>query len=288
MSEHALGLPRRFAALVKIEHTVFALPFAYVGALLAVDAVPSAADLLWITLAMVGARSLAMALNRMVDAEIDARNPRTAGRELPRGALSRTQVWVFCAISLAVFLVAVWQLDPLVRWLWPIPVAGFVVYPYLKRFTWLSHLWLGAVDGLAPVGAWVALTGELPWEAWTLGAAVAAWIAGFDLFYSLFDAEVDRREGLHSWATRWGERGVFRGARALHALTVSLLAVAGLGLPVGPFYWAGVVIVAVLLAYEHSLIRPGDLRRLDTSFFTVNGVISVVFFVFVALDVLVR
>ena len=286
MSEHALGLPRRFAALVKLEHTVFALPFAYVGALLAVRAVPSAGDLLWITLAMVGARSLAMALNRIVDAEIDARNPRTAGRELPRGALSRTQVWVFSAVSLAVFLVAVWQLDPLVRWLWPIPVAGFVVYPYLKRFTWLSHLWLGAVDGLAPVGAWVALTGELPLEAWILGAAVAAWIAGFDLFYSLFDAEVDRREGLHSWATRWGDRGVFRGARALHVLTVALLAAAGLGLEVGFFYWAGVVAVAVLLAYEHSLVRPGDLRRLDAAFFTVNGLISVAFCAFVFADVL--
>jgi 4-hydroxybenzoate polyprenyltransferase len=286
MSEQALGLPRRFAALVKIEHTVFALPFAYVGALLAVDAVPTAADLLWITLAMVGARSLAMALNRLVDAEIDARNPRTAGRELPRGALSRAQVWAFCAVSLALFLVAVWQLDPLVRWLWPIPVVGFVVYPYLKRFTWLSHLWLGAVDGLAPVGAWVALTGELPWEAWTLGAAVAAWIAGFDLFYSLFDAEVDRREGLHSWATRWGERGVFRGARVLHVLTVVLLAAAGLGLEVGFFYWAGVVAVAALLAYEHSLVRPGDLRRLDAAFFTVNGLISLVFCAFVVADVL--
>jgi 4-hydroxybenzoate polyprenyltransferase len=286
VSEHALGLPRRFAALVKIEHTVFALPFAYVGAFLAVDAVPSAGDLLWITLAMVGARSLAMALNRLIDAEIDARNPRTAGRELPRGALSRTQVWVFCAVSLALFLVAAWQLDPLVRWLWPIPVAGFVVYPYLKRFTWLSHPWLGAVDGLAPVGAWVALTGELPWQAWTLGAAVAAWIAGFDLFYSLFDAEVDRREGLHSWATRWGERGVFRGARALHALTVLLLVVVGLGLEVGFFYWAGVVAVAVLLAYEHSLVRPGDIRRLDAAFFTVNGLISVAFCAFVLADVL--
>jgi 4-hydroxybenzoate polyprenyltransferase len=286
MSEHALGLPRRFAALVKIEHTVFALPFAYVGALLAVDAVPSAGELLWLTLAMVGARSLAMALNRLVDAEIDARNPRTAGRELPRGALSRTQVWVFCALSLAVFLVAVWQLDPLVRWLWPIPVAGFVVYPYLKRFTWLSHFWLGAVDGLAPVGAWVALTGELPWQAGTLGAAVAAWIAGFDLFYSLFDAEVDRRQGLHSWATRWGERGVFRGARALHTLTVVLLAAVGLGLDIGALYWLGVIAVAALLAYEHSLVRPGDLRRLDAAFLTVNGVISLVFCAFVLVDVL--
>jgi 4-hydroxybenzoate polyprenyltransferase len=286
VSDHALGLPRRFASLVKIEHTVFALPFAYVGALLAADGVPSADDLLWITLAMVGARSLAMSLNRLIDAEIDARNPRTAGRELPRGALSRPQVWVFCAVSLAVFLLSVWQLDPLVRWLWPIPVAGFVIYPYLKRFTWLSHLWLGAVDGLAPVGAWVAITGELPWEAWVLGAAVAAWIAGFDLFYSLFDAEVDRRERLHSWATRWGERGVFRGARALHALTVALLATAGLGLEVGLLYWAGVAAVAVLLAYEHSLIRPSDLRRLDAAFFTVNGLISVVFCAFVLADVL--
>jgi 4-hydroxybenzoate polyprenyltransferase len=286
VSGHALDLPRRFASLVKIEHTVFALPFAYVGAFLAVDAVPSAGDLLWITVAMVGARSLAMGLNRLIDAEIDLRNPRTAGRELPRGALSRPQVWAFCMLSLLVFLVAVWQLDPLVRWLWPIPVAGFVIYPYLKRFTWLSHLWLGAVDGLAPVGAWVALTGELPWQAWILGAAVAAWIAGFDLFYSLFDVEVDRREGLHSWATRWGERGVFRGARALHVATVLLLAAAGLGLDVDFFYWAGVVAVAALLAYEHSLVRPGELRRLDAAFFTVNGVISLVFCAFVLLDVL--
>jgi 4-hydroxybenzoate polyprenyltransferase len=286
VSDHAVGLPRRFAALVKIEHTVFALPFAYVGAFLAVDDVPSAGDLLWITLAMVGARSLAMALNRLVDAEIDARNPRTATRELPRGALSRPQVWVFCALSLVLFLVAVWQLDPLVRWLWPIPVIGFVVYPYLKRFTWLSHVWLGAVDGLAPVGAWVAITGELPWEAWTLGAAVAAWIAGFDLFYSLFDVEVDRREGLHSWATRWGTSGVFLGARVLHVLTVVLLAAVGLGLDVGAAYWIGVAAVGLLLAYEHSLVRPGDLRRLDAAFFTVNGVISVVFSAFVLLDVL--
>src|SRR5439155_12037302 len=145
------AMPARFARLVEIEHTVFALPFAYVGAFLAVGDVPSAHDLLWITLAMVGARSLAMGLNRLIDAEIDARNPRTAGRELPSGLLSRTQVAVFCVLSLALFLVAVFQLAHVVRWLWPIPVAGFVVYPYLKRFTWLCHLWLGAVDGLAPV-----------------------------------------------------------------------------------------------------------------------------------------
>jgi 4-hydroxybenzoate polyprenyltransferase len=283
----AIEVPRRFASLVKIEHTVFALPFAYVGAFLAVNDVPSAHDLVWITVAMVGARSLAMALNRLIDAQLDARNPRTAARELPAGKLSPAQVIAFCLASLALFLVAVWQLDPLVRWLWPIPVAGFVVYPYLKRFTWLAHLWLGAVDGLAPIGAWAAIRGDLPWEAWALGGAVAAWVAGFDLFYSLFDADVDREQGLHSWATRWGVAGVFRGARGLHGITVGLLVAVGLGLPVGGLYWAGVGVVAALLCYEHLLVRPNDLRRLDAAFFTTNGAISVAFFAFVLADVLV-
>ncbi len=275
-----------FARLVKVEHTVFALPFAYVGAFLAVGGVPSAHDLLWITVAMVGARSLAMALNRLIDAGIDARNPRTAGRELPSGALTIGAVLTFCAASLAVFLVAVWQLDPIVRWLWPIPVAAFVVYPYLKRFTWLCHLWLGAVDALAPVGGWVAVKGNLPWQAWALGAAVGTWVAGFDLFYALFDVEIDRAQGLHSWATRFGERGAFGGARMLHLTTVALLIAAGLGLSVGWWYWLGVACVAILLAYEHSLVRPGDLRRLDAAFFTMNGVISVAFFAFVLADAL--
>jgi 4-hydroxybenzoate polyprenyltransferase len=277
-------LPLRYARLVKIEHTVFALPFAYVGAFLVVNGTPSAHDLLWITLAMVGARSLAMGLNRLIDARIDARNPRTARRELPSGQLSVVQVVLFCAASLALFLVAVWQLDPLVRWLWPIPVAGFVVYPYLKRWTWLCHLWLGAVDGLAPVGAWVAITGKLPWQAWALGVAVALWVAGFDLFYALFDLEVDRAQGVHSIATRFGVCGAFAGARICHALTVAALVAAGLGLSVGFLYWLGVAVVALLLAYEHALVRPTDLRRLDTAFFTMNGVISVAFAVFVIAD----
>ena len=277
-------LPARFARLVKIEHTVFALPFAYVGAFLAVSGTPTAHALLWITLAMVGARSLAMALNRLIDAGIDARNPRTASREIPSGQLSTVQVALFCAASLAVFLLAVWQLNHLVRWLWPIPVVGFVVYPYLKRFTWVCHLWLGAVDGLAPVGAWVAITGKLPWQAWMLGAAVALWIAGFDFLYALFDEDVDRREGLHSIVTRFGVEGAFLGARLAHLATVACLFAAGFGLPVGAFYWLGVAVVAALLGYEHVLVRPGDLRRLDTAFFTMNGVISVAFAVFVIID----
>jgi 4-hydroxybenzoate polyprenyltransferase len=286
MSAHAASLPRRFARLVRFEHTVFALPFAYVGALLSVDGWPGWDAMVWVTVAMVGARTLAMSLNRLVDAELDARNPRTATRELPAGSLTRVQVWLLCAAAFAVYLAAVFQLDPVVRWLWPIPVVFFAVYPYLKRFTSLCHLWLGACLGLAPPGAWLAVTGTAPWEAWVLGIAVAAWVAGFDLFYSLFDLEHDRVEGLHSWATRFGEIGVFRGARVLHAGAVAALAVAGLGLGVGIWYWLGVVAVAGLLLYEHLIVSPGDLRRLDQAFFTVNGVISVVFLVFVALDTL--
>jgi 4-hydroxybenzoate polyprenyltransferase len=284
MTTSALVYPRRFASLVKIEHTLFALPFAYVGAFLAVDGVPSAHDLVWITVAMVGARTLAMGLNRLIDAGIDARNPRTASRELPRGLLRPWHVVALCLVALAVFLVAVWQLDPVVRWLWPIPVAGFVIYPYLKRFTWICHLWLGAVDGLAPMGAWVAITGKLPWQAWVLGLAVATWVAGFDLFYSLFDIEIDRAQGLHSVSTEFGVRGAFLGARILHAATVACLVAVGLGLSVGVAYWLGVACVAGLLGYEHWLVRPDDLRRLDMAFFTMNGVISVAFFAFVLID----
>jgi len=283
----AAPLQRRLASLVRIEHTVFALPFAYVGAFLSLDAWPGLANMVWVTVAMVGARTLAMSINRLVDAELDARNPRTATRELPTGALSRAQVLGLCLLSLIVFLVAIFQLDPVVRWLWPIPVVMFVIYPYLKRVTWLCHVWLGACLGLAPVGAWLAMTGTAPWEAWAIGAAVALWVAGFDLFYSLFDLDHDRAEGLHSWAVRFGERGVFVGARVLHSGTVALLALAGFGLDVSFFYWLGVVVTAALLSYEHSIVRPGDLRRLDAAFFTLNGVISVVFFAFVALDVLV-
>jgi 4-hydroxybenzoate polyprenyltransferase len=286
MTETALRYPRLFASLVKIEHTIFALPFAYIGAFLAVDGVPSAHDLFWITVAMLGARSLAMALNRLIDAGIDARNPRTAGRELPRGALTAVQVVVFCAVSLAVFLVAVFQLAPIVHWLWPIPVAGFVLYPYLKRWSALSHFWLGAVDGLAPLGAWAAITNTLPWEAWALGGAVALWVTGFDLLYALFDLDVDRAQGLHSVPARYGVEVAFFGARACHVATVCLLVLTGLGLPVGAFYWTGVAAVAALLVYEHSLVSPRDWSRLDLAFFTMNGVMSVTFFAFVLVDVL--
>jgi 4-hydroxybenzoate polyprenyltransferase len=239
-----------------------------------------------VTLALVGARTLALSHNRLIDAELAAANPRTAGRELPSGVLTRAQVLALCGASLAVYVLAVLQLEPIVRWLSPIPVAMFVAYPYLKRITWLCHLWLGACLGLAPVGAWVAVTGKLPWEAWALGGAVCLWVAGFDLFYALFDREHDLAVGLHSWATRFGVHGVFRGARAMHAGVVLLLAVAGAGLDVGPWYWLGVAVVAALLLYEHLIVRPDDLRRLDAAFFTVNGVLSIAFLLFVGLDTL--
>ena len=288
MSTATLSLPRRFASLVKFEHTVFALPFAYVGAFLAVDGFPGVGPMVWLTLAMVGARTLAMGLNRLIDAELDAHNPRTAGREIPAGLLSQAQVWVLCAAALALYLVAAFQLEPIVRWLWPIPVVMFVVYPYLKRVTWLCHLWLGACTGLAPLGAWLAVTGTAPWEAWALFAAQGLWVAGFKLFYSLFDLGHDIAAGLRSWATRFGERGVFLGARTFHVMAVLLLAAAGVGLGSDVFYWLGVAAVAGLLLYEHSLVRPGHLARLDTAFFTINGVIAVVFLVFVVLDTVVR
>ena len=286
MTTAVLRYPRLFLSLVKFEHTIFALPFAYIGAFLAVDGVPGGGDLLWITVAMVGARSLAMALNRLIDAGIDARNPRTAGRELPSGALHPWHVAFFSLASLVVFLIAVYQLAPIVRWLWPIPVVAFVIYPYLKRATWLSHFWLGAVDGLAPVGAWAAITNDMPLEAWLLGAAVALWVAGFDVLYALFDLEHDREHGLHSLPARFGVPAAFAVARACHIATVAFLASAGFGLDAGLFYWLGVAAVAGLLVYEHSLISPRDTGRLDAAFFTMNGVISVTFFAFVLLDVL--
>ncbi len=286
MSATILRYPRLFVSLVRLEHTIFALPFAYVGAFLAIDAVPSAHDLVWVTIAMVGARSLAMALNRLIDAGVDARNPRTAARELPSGLLSVWQVAVFAAVSLGLFLAAVYQLAPLVRWLWPIPVVAFVVYPYLKRVTWLCHAWLGAAIGLAPIAAWAAVTNELPWQAWALAGAVALWILGFDVLYALFDVEVDRAQGLHSLPARFGLQAAFRASRLAHVGALAGLVAAGLGLQVGALYWAGVGMAALLIAQEHALVSPGDLRRLNAAFFTMNGAVALLFFAFVLADVL--
>ena len=278
---------RRFVSLVKFEHTVFALPFAFVGAILSVGEVPSAAKLGWVTLAMVGARSLAMALNRLIDAEIDARNPRTAARELPSGLLSRAQVIAFCIAALAVFLVAVWQLDPIVHVLWPVPVALFVLYPYTKRFTWLCHLVLGVSTGLAPIGAWLAVSGDADIAAFMLWAAVALWIGGFDIIYATTDVEFDRREGLYSLPVRFGIGPALMVTRVCHLLAVALLIGVGVNLGLGPLYYLGLAAVAALLGYENAIVHPDDLSRVNVAFFTLNGVISIVFLAGVLADVLV-
>jgi 4-hydroxybenzoate polyprenyltransferase len=277
---------RRFVSLVKLEHTVFALPYAYTGAILALGQVPSASQVLWITVAMVGARSLAMALNRLIDAAIDARNPRTARREIPAGLLSRTNVIAFAVASLIVFLVAVWQLAPITRWLWPIPVAGFVIYPYLKRFTWLCHPFLGAVDGLAPVGGWVAVTNHVDPAAFLLGGAVALWIGGFDIIYATMDIEIDRSQGLHSIPRDFGIATALRVTRVFHLVSVLLLVWLGIVLGLGPLYYLGVAVVAALLAYENSIVSADDLSRVDMAFLTMNGVIALVFLAGVLADAL--
>ena len=280
----------RLVALVKLEHTLFALPFAYVGALLAyrsADRFPGWEQLLWITLAMVGARSLAMGVNRVVDREIDARNPRTAARELPSGRLELWQVAAFCLAALALLVLATFHLAHVVRYLWPIPVAAFVVYPYLKRATWLCHFWLGASIGLAPLAAWLAVGKSLAAAPFMLWIGVACWVAGFDLLYGLFDLQVDREQGLHSFAVRFGLPATFWAARTLHLVTVAALAIAGVAGGAGVVWGLGVAAVAALLLYEHLIVSPGNLRRLNAAFFTVNGVIAIVFLAFAVLDAVV-
>jgi 4-hydroxybenzoate polyprenyltransferase len=287
MSDPAV-LAQRVSSLVRLEHSLFALPYAYVGAILAVDGWPGWSPLVWITVAMVGARTLAMALNRLIDAEIDAANPRTARRELPSGLLSRAQVWALSAVALGVLLLAVSQLAPVTRWLWPIPVAMFVVYPYLKRVTPLCHLWLGASIGLAPVGAWVAVTDKVAWQAFLIGAVVACWVAGFDVIYATMDLEHDRRVGLHSVPADFGLPRALVVTRVLHGLAVVAMIAVGLELSLGVAYWAAVAICAVLLAYENALVKPDDLSRVNAAFFNVNAILAAIYLGGVALDAAIR
>lgn len=263
--------------MVRFQHTVFALPFAFAGALMATNQVPPWATLGWILLAMVGARSLAMALNRLIDRRLDARNPRTADRHLPSGRLTTGQVQAFAGISLAALLVAVSQLPPLTWWLWPIPVALFVVYPYTKRFTWACHLVLGLSIGIAPIGGWIAVTGAFALAPVLLWLAVAAWIAGFDVIYALLDVGHDRAEGVQSVPSRFGESRALRVAALLHAVATLLLVLAGMAAGMIWPYYVGVAACAAVLLWEHVTVTPGDDRRIQTAFGTANGVMSIVF-----------
>lgn len=287
-----IGRVKTFSEMIKFEHTVFALPFAYLGAFLALRGIPTASRLFWITLAMVGARTAAMALNRLIDRHIDAKNPRTAERAIPKGLLSVAEVWFYVIASFALLLVAAWQLNPLgltvpltVK-LMPIAVIILTIYSYTKRFTWACHLVLGVADGLAPTGAWVAVTGYMPWASVILGLAVAFWIAGFDVIYACQDYEFDREHGLHSIPARYGLRTALVVSAVLHVVTVLLLAGLGWFMGLGYFYWLGVLVAVGILIYEHSLVSPTDLSRLNAAFFNMNGVLSVLMFIFTLADIL--
>jgi len=279
-----LGKLRTFLEAIKFEHTVFALPFAYLGMLLAAGGAPTLAQFFWITVAMGAARTLAMALNRLIDREIDARNPRTAGRALPRRLISAPEMALFAALAGVVLVVAAWQLNPLCLQLLPGAVVVLVGYSYTKRFTWMSHAVLGLADALAPIGGWIAVTGSLAPEALLLGFAVGIWIAGFDVLYACQDVDFDRANGLHSIPARFGIPVALNVAKAAHVLTVLALVLLGVSLGLGVLYWAGVVAAAGLLIYEHSLLKPDDLSRLDMAFFNINGYIAVVLFLATAGD----
>jgi 4-hydroxybenzoate polyprenyltransferase len=269
--------PALFARLIKIEHSVYALPFAYAGAFLAADGLPTWSQLLWITVAMVGARSAAMALNRLIDAEIDARNPRTASRELPAGRLGRREVWLFTLVSVALLVLAAFQLSEPCRYLWPIPLAAFVLYPYAKRFTWFCHYALGLTLGLAPAAAWLAVTGHLGVVPWLLFFAVGLWVGGFDVIYAIFDLDFDRRNGLHSVAVALGERGALIVAALSHAATLALLVAVGVLCELGPVYWAGLAVVAALLAWPHVDIARRGLDKVGMGFMGINGVVGLLY-----------
>jgi 4-hydroxybenzoate polyprenyltransferase len=269
--------PALFARLIKVEHSVYALPYAYAGAFLARPGWPGWANVIWITVAMVGARSAAMALNRLIDAEIDARNPRTAARELPAGRLARGEVLLFTVVSVGVLVLAAFYLSPPCRYLWPVPVAAFVLYPYLKRFTALCHYGLGLTDGLAPAAAWVAVTGHVSWPPVLLFLAVGLWVGGFDVIYAVFDLEFDRREGIHSVAVALGERGALVVAALSHAVAVALLFAVGGLLHLPGTYFAGMVVVAVLLLWSSLDIARRGLQRVGMRFMTVNGVVGVLY-----------
>jgi 4-hydroxybenzoate polyprenyltransferase len=269
--------PALFARLVKIEHSVYALPFAYAGAFLAARGWPTWEQLLWITVAMVGARSAAMALNRLIDAELDARNPRTAARELPAGRLGRREVWLFTIVSVSLLVLAAFQLSEPCRYLWPIPLAAFVLYPYAKRFTWFCHYALGLTLGLAPAAAWLGVSGRLGAVPWLLFFAVGLWVGGFDVIYAIFDLDVDRREGLHSVAVAVGPRGALLVAAASHVATVALLVAVGALCGLGPVYWIGMVAVAALLAWPHLDIARRGLEHVGMSFMTVNGAVGLLY-----------
>ncbi len=280
--------PRDFLSLVVFAHTVFALPFALLSAILAARGVPDGRTLLWILVAMVGARSAAMSFNRIVDRHVDAKNPRTARREIPAGVVSPVAAALFCAVSAALFVVAAAQLNRLCLYLSPIALAVVLGYSYAKRFTAAAHLVLGLSLAIAPVGAWVAVTGAFALPPVLLGLAVVFWVAGFDVIYSLQDEEFDRREGLRSIPARFGAPRALQIARLFHGATLVLFYAVFLAVDGGWLFGAAVVVAGAFLVRQHRLVSPTDLTRVDAAFFTANGWLSVAFLLLGAADVLLR
>ncbi len=274
--------------MIKWEHSVFALPFALCGAMLAAGGVPSLHQLAWIIVCMVSARSAAMAFNRLADHEIDGANPRTKMRALPAGHLSRQFVLAFVAVSCTIFIVGASQLNRLTLMLSPVALAIVMLYSYTKRFTRWSHLVLGLSLGIAPAAAWIAVRGSLDPRILILTAAVTCWVGGFDVLYACQDYEFDSERGLHSVPRYFGIKNALLTARLLHVVMLTLLVLLVITFHMGWIAVAGVVAVAVLLTYEHSLVSHNDLSKLNAAFFTMNGVISVLFFFFVATDVLLK
>jgi 4-hydroxybenzoate polyprenyltransferase len=277
-----------FAQTVRLEQTLLALPFAYAALFQASGGLPTARDFLWVNLAMVGARTFGMAANRYIDAEIDARNPRTARRPMPAGMLGHREMLVSMAMAIGVFLFAVWHLSPWTHLLWPVVLAAMTVYPYMKRFTWLCHFGVSAIYVMVPTGVWIAVTDSLEPGAMFLGLAAGCWAGGFDIIYQSQDYEHDRASGLNSIPARFGPARALLAARVLHASAAILLAAAGVALGGGPLYFIGVAVFIALVIYEHRLVSPKDLSKANVAFFNMNGIISVTFFAFAALDSLVR
>ncbi len=277
-----------YLRMIKISHSVFALPFAFTGAVLAASGVPSLHQIIWIVIAMVGARSGAMGLNRIIDRNIDKENPRTKDREIPAGKIKVFDAAVFTFISFVLMVFSAYQLNMLCFWLSPLAIAVLFIYSYTKRFTWLSHFFLGLAISGSPMGAWIAVRGTFDLEILPLCIGVIFWLAGFDILYAMQDVDFDRRQGLHSIPRRFGIKRSLIMPKLFHSVTISMLIANGFIFHLGVAYWIGILLVAGLLIYEHSLVKQDDLSKLDMAFFNMNGYISITVFVFTFLSLMLR
>ena len=273
--------------MIKFEHTVFALPFAIMSAFIASGGIPPLTKLGWILVAMVGARSCAMAFNRLADAEIDSENPRTSMRAIPAGLITKASVWVFTLVSAGLLVVSAWRLNPLAFALSPVALAVIMGYSYTKRFTSLSHFWLGLALSISPVGAWIAIKGQFAWTPIVLCFVVLLWTAGFDIIYACQDANFDKKHGLHSIPARIGIRWALWLSSIVHVIAVLLLFCIPLLTELGLFYYIGVGIVVCIFIYEHAIVKPNDLSRVNLAFFTLNGMISLVLMALSIADILI-